>query len=152
MVLLLFGLMAPIFSAPKTKPQYVAIENAVLKAKPSTGSKKVGSVEYAQAVLVLKSEKSWVFVQAQDDESLEGWLPASALTSKKIKEKAKAASADADELALAGKGFNSTIETVYAEQFEVSFEVVDYIETLSSNDEEAVIFAREGQLNDGGAE
>ena len=76
----------------------------------------------------------------------------SALTSKKIKDKNNAASADADEIALAGKGFNSTIEAVYAEEFEVSFDIVDYIETLGADTEEAVEFARAGKLNDGGAE
>ena len=69
-----------------------------------------------------------------------------------IKEKAKAASADADEIALAGKGFNSTIEAIFAEEFEVDFGVVDYIESLGIESEEAAVFAREGELNDGGAE
>ena len=143
-------LALPIFAAPKT--QYVAIDPAPLKAKPAASSKKVGSVEYASAVIVVKTEKSWVYVQLADDKSVEGWLPASALTSKKIKDKSSATSANADEIALAGKGFNSTIEAVFAEQFDVNFGIVDYIETLSAPTEEAVIFAKEGQLNDGGAE
>ena len=154
-LLLLFVVLClavPSFSASKTKTQYVAIDPAPLKAKPAASSKKVGSVEYAAAVRVIKEDKSWVYVQLVDDESVEGWLPASALTSKKLKDKGSSASANADEIALAGKGFNSTIEAVYAEQYEMNFDIVDYIETLGADQEEAVVFAKEGQLNDGGAE
>ncbi len=149
---LLFCLGSPFFAASKTKTMYVKLESAQLKAKPASSSKKVGTAGYAAAVTVLKAEESWSYVQLADDSSVEGWIPNSALTSKKIKDKKNAASADADEIALAGKGFNSTIEAVYAEHFEVSFEIVDYIETLGAPTEEAVIFAQEGQLNDGGAE
>ena len=101
---------------------------------------------------MLKEEKSWVYVQLVDDKSVEGWLPSSALTSKKIKDKVDATSANADEIALAGKGFNKTIEAVYAEQFEMNFSVVDYIESLGADQDEAIAFAQAGQLNDGGAE
>ena len=145
-------LAVPLFSAAKAKTQYVAIDPAPLKAKPAASSKKVGTIEYASAVLVLKEEKSWVYVQLVDDKSVEGWLPSSALTSKKIKDKVDATSANADEIALAGKGFNKTIEAVYAEQFEMNFSVVDYIESLGADQDEAIAFAQAGQLNDGGAE
>ena len=145
-------LAVPLFSASKAKTQYVAIDPAPLKAKPAASSKKVGTIEYASAVLVLKEEKSWVYVQLVDDKSVEGWLPSSALTSKKIKDKVDATSANADEIALAGKGFNKTIEAVYAEQFEMNFSVVDYIESLGADQDEAIAFAQAGQLNDGGAE
>ena len=151
-LLVVLCLAVPVFSAAKAKTLYVAIDPAPLKAKPAASSKKVGSIEYASAVLVLQEEKSWVYVQLVDDRSVEGWLPASALTSKKIKDKVDATSANADEIALAGKGFNKTIEAVYAEQFEMNFSVVDYIESLGADQDEAIAFAQEGQLNDGGAE
>ena len=145
-------LSLPLMAASKSKTQYVAVDPAPLKAKPAASSKKVGTIEYASAVNVLKEEKAWVYVQLVDDKSVEGWLPASALTSKKLKDKGSSTSANADEIALAGKGFNSTIETVYAEQFEMNFDIVDYIESLGADEEEVVAFAQEGQLNDGGAE
>lgn len=147
------GMASPVFAASsKQKTQYVTNDPTPLKAKPAASAKKIGSIEYASAVTVLKTEKAWVYVQLVDDTSVEGWIPATSLTDKKIKDKAKAASADADELALAGKGFNSTIEAVYADQFEVNFGVVDYIETLGADEEAFILFARNGQLNDGGAE
>ena len=152
LLLVVLCLSIPAFSASKTKTQYVAIDPAPLKAKPAASSKKIGSIEYASAVLVLKEEKSWVYVQLVGDKSVEGWLPASALTSKKIKDKANATSANADEIALAGKGFNSTIEAVYAEQYELNFDIVDYIESLGVDQDDAIAFAQAGQLNDGGAE
>lgn len=150
--LVVICLSVPLMAASKTKTQYVAIDPAPLKAKPAASSKKVGSIEYASAVTVLKEEKTWVYVQLVDDKSVEGWLPASALTTKKLKDKGSSASANADEIALAGKGFNSTIEAVYAEQYEMNFDIVDFIETLGADQDEAIAFAQEGLLNDGGAE
>ena len=151
-LLVAFCLTLPMFAASKTKTQYVAIDPAPLKAKPAASSKKVGTIEYASAVTVLQEENAWVYVQLVEDKSVAGWLPASALTSKKIKDKADATSANADEIALAGKGFNSTIEAVYAEQYEMNFDIVNYIESLGAEQEEAIAFAQAGQLNDGGAE
>ena len=151
-LLFILCLAVPMFSASKGKTQYVAVDPAPLKAKPAASSKKVGTVEYASAVVVLKTEKNWVYVQLADNNEVEGWLPATALTSKKIKDKANSTSANADEIALAGKGFNSTIEAVYAEQYELNFDIVDYIESLGVEPEEVITFAQEGQLNDGGAE
>ena len=150
--LLIIGLAIPVYSASKAKSKYVTLDPAPLKAKPASAAKKVGTVEYATAVIVVKEEKGWCYVQLAQDTSVEGWIPASALTDKKIKDKKNATSAAADEIALAGKGFNSTIEAVYAEEFEVNFDVVDYIESLGADTEDAVIFARAGELNDGGAE
>ena len=150
--LLIIGLTIPVYSASKAKSKYVTLDPAPLKAKPASAAKKVGTVEYASAVIVVKEEKGWCYVQLAQDTSVEGWIPASALTDKKIKDKKNATSAAADEIALAGKGFNSTIEAVYAEEFEVNFDVVDYIESLGADTEDAVMFARAGELNDGGAE
>ena len=154
-LLFVLCLALPAFSAPKSKAaktQYVAIDPAPLKAKPAAASKKIGSIEYASAVYVLETEKTWVYVQLVSDTSVEGWLPASALTAKKIKDRDSSTSANADEIALAGKGFNSTIEAVFAEEFELNFSIVDYIESLGAGEEDAVAFAQAGQLNDGGAE
>lgn len=151
-LLFVLCLSLPVFSASKAKTQYVTIDPAPLKAKPAASSKKIGTVEYASAVRVLKTEKNWVYVQLADNNTVEGWLPATALTSKKIKDKVNSTSANADEIALAGKGFSSTIESVYAEQFELNFDIVDYIESLGEEPEDVIAFAQEGQLNDGGAE
>ena len=154
-LMLVASMTLPLCAASKStkqKTQYVAIDPAPLKAKPAASAKKLATVEYASAVIVLKSEKNWVYVQLEDDSSVQGWLPESALTTKKLKEKSKAASANADEIALAGKGFNSTIEAVYAEQYEVNFDIVDYIESLGADSEEVISFAQQGKLNDGGAE
>lgn len=151
-LLIIAALSSPVFGAAKAKAKYVTLDPAPLKAKPASAAKKVGTVEYASSVIVIKEEKGWCLIQLSDDQSVEGWIPSSALTDKKIKEKKNATSASADEIALAGKGFNSTIEAVYAEEFEVNFDIVDYIETLGADIDEVVEFARNGELNDGGAE
>ena len=84
--MLIIGLTAPVLAASKTKSKYVTLDPAPLKAKPSSAAKKTGTAEYASAVIVIKEEKGWCYVQLASDKSVEGWIPASALTDKKIKE------------------------------------------------------------------
>ena len=47
------------------------------------------------------------------------------LTKKKLISSDKNVTTNADELALAGKGFSKTIENAYSEEYEVSFDKVD---------------------------
>ena len=42
--------------------------------------------------------------------------------------------------------------SIFTSVYEVNFSIVDYIESLGADPEEAIIFAQEGKLNDGGAE
>ena len=151
LISLLLGLSFNLFAASdSSKLQYVTLDPAPLQEKASAASKKIGTVDYASAVKVIQEKKGWVFVSLADDPSVQGWLPATALTTKKIKAKGKAANADADEIALAGKGFNSTIEAVYADEYMIDFSDVNLMETFNSSDiEEIIDFAYEGNLNAG---
>lgn len=136
-------------SAASPKTAYVTLDPASLKESASSFSKDIGTVEYAAKVRVLEEKKSWSRIELFDDRSVTGWIPSSALSSKKIKAKGTGATADADEIALAGKGFTSTIEAVYADEYDIDYGPVDYAE-LQSPDPAAILeFIREGGLAGG---
>lgn len=146
--LLMFFSTICCFGASKdSKYLYIAIDSAPLKVKPSASSKTVETVEYSSAVCVIKTQKNWSYVQLVNDDSIEGWIPTSSLTTKKLKQKGKAASANADEIALAGKGFTSTVESIYAEESSLSFSDVDLMENFGLPFEDIVFFAEDGSLN-----
>lgn len=77
-----------------------------------------------------------------------GWIPSSALSKKKVLA-SSSTTADAKEIALAGKGFSSSIESTYAKEFNVDYSDVDYVESQSVSDKELQSFIVEGQLNSG---
>lgn len=150
LILLAGAAVSPLFAAgPKTA--YISLDPASLKESASSFSKDVGQIDYAAKVRVLEEKKNWSRIELFDDKSVTGWVPSSALSSKKIKAKGTGAIADADEIALAGKGFTSTVEAVYAEEYEIDYTPVDYAELQSASPEAVLEFIREGGLA-GGAE
>ena len=143
---------AALFAVQNGETVYVAVKKAAIKSGTGNFDKVVAQASYGDELVVDKASNKFHRVHKASDPSITGWIPATSVTTKKIIASSKKVTASADEIALAGKGFNSTIEAVYAEQFEVNFEIVDYIESLGANTEDAVIFAQQGKLNDGGAE
>ncbi|MCR4953206.1 MAG: SH3 domain-containing protein [Treponema sp.] len=148
-VILLFALISTIsfaYAKPSKKPMYIAMDPAPLREKASAVSAKVGELNYGDEVRVLQEKKNWSLICLYEDESVQGWIPNTALSKKKIVAKGSKTSADADEIALAGKGFNSTIEAVYAEEYEIDYSQVDYVESQSVSEAEIEKFAKEGKL------
>jgi hypothetical protein len=91
----------------------IQIKKGQLRTTPSFLGKIVAELNYADQVAVLEKKESWLKVRAAV-KNAEGWLHASALTSKKIILKPGATdvaqAASSDELALAGKGFSKQVE------------------------------------------
>lgn len=146
--LLVAAAAAPLFAAG-TKTMYVSLDPASLKESASSFSKDVGEIEYAAKVRVLEEKKNWVRIELYDDKSVTGWVPSSALSSKKLKAKGSGATADADEIALAGKGFTSTIEAVYADEYNIDYSAVDYAESQAADPDTILSFINEGGLAGG---
>lgn len=148
LVLFIAASSASLFAAgPKT--MYVSLDPASLKESASSFSKDVGTVDYAAKVRVLEEKKNWVRIELTSDPSVSGWVPATALSSKKLKAKGTGATADADEIALAGKGFTSTIEAVYADEYAIDYAPVDYTEEQAASAEDILTFINEGGLEGG---
>lgn len=126
----------------------VQVRNAQLRATPSYLGALKGSAAYAERVTVLKTQGDWFQIKG---ESAEGWLHKSALTTKRIALKAGAAdvgtTASGEEMALAGKGFNSDVEADFKKNnAEIDFGPIDAMEKIRISAEEIRAFLAEGGL------
>lgn len=148
--ILLFAYAAfPLFAASSSKTMYVSLDPASLKESASSFSRDVATIDYAAKVRVLEEKKNWVRIELVNNTSVTGWIPSSALSSKKIKAKGSGTTADADEIALAGKGFTSSIEAVYADEYAIDYEPVNFVEAQAVTNESILAFIREGGLAGG---
>ncbi len=148
--LMAFCVCVSVFAAGREKrPQtvYVSVENGVLKEKPSRFGKELCTVDYGESLKVLGDDGEWyqVFNELTGDT---GWISVSMVTKKKIVV-GRVASADADEIALAGKGFSQEVEDLYSQSGDGNYEALAAVEALSVSDYEVLIFLQEGNLLEG---
>ncbi|MGD8367185.1 MAG: SH3 domain-containing protein [Desulfobacterales bacterium] len=127
----------------------IQIKDGRLRAAPSFLGGIVGSVRYGDRVRVLERKGAWSRVAVGSNA---GWIHDSALTEKEIVLRAGAAdverAATTDELALAGKGFNSQVEERFrADHPGLDFSWVDRMETFRSSADEVRRFLKEGGLS-----
>ena len=134
----------------------IQIKDAQLRETPTFLGKKTVSLGYGDRVKVEKKEGVWVQVQTADGQS--GWLHESALTKKEINIGSGGedvnTGASGDELALAGKGFNSDVEASFKEKTNIDFTWVDRMEAINIPEDERIEFLEIGQVvpAEGGAQ
>lgn len=96
---------------------------------------------------VLAREKGWVKVGTA---SGEGWLHESAVTAKKVVASSQAPAGgkvDAQDVALAGKGFTPQVESEYRRKNpQADFAAVDRMEKLGAGEKAVAAFMGEGNL------
>ena len=144
-VLILIFCVFGLFAKPEQK-MYISVEEAILKEKPSFFSKSTNSVFYGEEVIVLDTKGSWKKVQLTGNTSVFGWISESSLTKKKILVSESKVTASADEIALAGKGFNAEIEAEYKKQGTANYDAVDKLEEKSVSFENSLDFMLDGKL------
>ncbi len=111
----------------------VQVREAQLRAAPSFLGKLTGTCAYGDRVTVLEERGDWKKVKASAGPS--GWLHGSALTARRVVlqagEPTAQTGASSDELALAGKGFNSDVEAEFKRRNRaVDFTWVDRMEKI----------------------
>lgn len=141
LIFCVFGLFAK-----SGQKMYISVEEAILKEKPSFFSKSTNSVFYGEEVIVLDTKGSWKKVQLTGNSSVFGWISESSLTKKKILVSESKVTASADEIALAGKGFNAEIEAEYKKQGTTNYDAVDKLEEKSVSFENSLDFMLDGNL------
>lgn len=142
-------LTVPLFAKPQSSVKYVSVANVQVKEKASAKSKTVSTVPYALKVIVLNEKGSWCEIQAEEYPEIQGWVNSSVLSARKLVASQETVSTDAHEIALAGKGFNSTVEESYSQTHESHFEDVDFIESNMLDEETLFKFLSEGHLSEG---
>lgn len=128
--------------------EYICVSEGRLTKDPKAKSEVVSDVSYGAPVEILKTGDKWKLVETED--GIQGWISVKSLTPKKIK--SRKVNADANEIALAGKGWASSLEQAYAESTGIDFSLIDSLEEPVTNIDEVYDFIVEGQLNLGGLE
>ncbi len=151
LVLMVLSLSALYARDMETK--YVAVEKVHLKTGTGFFSRKVIEVYYGTEVIVVEVDDNWSHVAIANSPTTFGWIPNTSLTSKKIViRNDRSVTTSADELALAGKGFNQEIEDFYEGENSIDFTVIDDIENTIVTEEDLIEFILEGDLQAGGSE
>ncbi|MCX6995845.1 MAG: SH3 domain-containing protein [Kiritimatiellaeota bacterium] len=123
---------------------------------PSYLGSVVVAAPYGTSVAVLLQQGDWIKVRVAEGQA--GWMHQSALTKKRIVMSAGGATAQAgassEELALAGKGFNSDVEKEFKSQNpNLNFAAVDRMIKTKVSADEMRIFLKAGAVQpaEGGA-
>ncbi len=127
----------------------VQVRSGSLRAKPSFLGKIIGSVSYGDRVTVIQEQGEWVL--GRKGSGPQGWIHISALTDDDIELSAGGGNvetaASGDELALAGKGFNSDVEAEFkTRNSDIDFTWVDRMEKIIISPEQMEGFLKVGQV------
>ncbi len=127
----------------------VQVRSGALRSRPSFLGKVTTEVSYGTQVTVKSERGPWIKVT--DTSGNTGWIHDSALTKRELKlvagDVAVETGASMDEIALAGKGFNSQVENEYKKgQSGDGFKWVDKMETVVITVEQAEKFLAAGQV------
>ena len=126
----------------------VQIRKADIRETPSFLGKVLTSLAYGDKVTVQSENGAWIQISAAGQS---GWVHTSALTKKNIVMKSgegAQTSASSGEMALAGKGFNSDVETQFkAGHKDIDFTWVDKMEKIKIPASDIKAFVKEGHLD-----
>jgi SH3-like domain-containing protein len=142
-------MMAGLLPASAAKMMSVQVRNGQVRATPSFLGQVVSPVAYGDQVEIVQQQGVWMQVKTSDGKS--GWIHQSALSKKKIvmaagDEDVKTG-ASGEELALAGKGFNSDVEASFkAQNKNIDFTWVDKMEKIKISAAEQREFLKEGDV------
>ena len=137
-------------SASAAEMMSVQVKTSQIRVQPSFLAKVVASVAYGDRVVVLGRQGIWTRIR--DPKGRSGWMHSSALTEKKIvmtagKNNVETA-ASSDELALAGKGFNSDVEAEFkTRNKDIDFTWVDRMEKIVITPRQMEGFLKKGEVN-----
>jgi hypothetical protein len=130
------------------RTMYVVTKTAELKASGGLLAETLEILEYGEPVTVLREKGKWLEVRWVKQPSVTGWMSLSVLTTRRIIS-GGGASASADELALAGKGFSPEVEKSYQEGAALDYAGIDAMEAQGLSKQELYDFLTEGHLTKG---
>lgn len=147
-------LLSAVTCMAKPKTMSLQVKNGQLREEPSFLSPVRASVEYGDRLNVVREKGPWTEVCSVDGK-IQGWIHSSALTKKRIRLRAGEKDADlaasSSELALAGKGFNSDVESEFkTRNADVDFSWVDKMEKTKIPAAEIAAFLKNGGVTPNG--
>lgn len=137
------GLPAAALAASVT----VLVQETAVRQKPRFYAPAAATARLGQSFEAEGPENGWF-------KTSRGYIHASAVTAKKVKVGGDkvGGGASAEEVTLAGKGFNAQVEKQYAKEGKGDFAAVDAMERRGYGEAAVLQFLREGGLLPGGAQ
>jgi len=122
-----------------------------VRAQPKFYAAEVATVQRGDYLEEVAKGDGWIKVKTAS--GAVGWVHSSACVLKKIKlskaESMGTGNVSADEVALAGKGFNPVVEKKYRESHpELNYQLLDQIESFDVGEAELIEFMRDGKLGE----
>ena len=140
--------------AEDAQVKMVQVKEAPVRQSANFLGKILKTLPYGETVTVLEQQESWLRVLFGDP-AVEGWMHASALSKKAITLKTESGqvsltpssgAAPADDVVLAGKGFNEMEEEFKAGHAAANFAVVDRMELVVVSQKQMQKFVDDGKL------
>ena len=123
---------------------WVSAKSVTLKSSTWFFAGTKGTLQMGAQVAVLQVNGNWAEVRSQNNSSLSGWTAVSNLSPRRIVSTGTGASAN--EIALAGKGFNQEVEDSYKSKGSYNYADVDKTEAITVSQDELYKFITEGHL------
>jgi uncharacterized protein YgiM (DUF1202 family) len=127
----------------------VKVQTTFLRKEPKFYASTVAVLEAGEVVEKVSTANGWYQVRTAEGEV--GWLHSSAVQSGKFElaamDKSLSTKATADEIALAGKGFNKQVEESFkAKHSDANFAGVDRMLKMKVSQSQLLKFLKEGKL------
>jgi uncharacterized protein YgiM (DUF1202 family) len=127
----------------------VKVQTTYLRQEPKFYASTVAVLNAGEVVETISAENGWY--QVKTAKGAVGWLHSSAVQTGKFSlaamDKSLKTQATADEIALAGKGFNKQVEESYKTQHsEANFSEVDRMLKIKVSQSQLLEFLKEGKL------
>lgn len=149
-ILIILCIFSVLISVTHADELNVQVRTGKLRARPSFLGKIITTVSYGDTVNILQDQGDWVLARRLGGK--QGWIHISALTDDEIElssgESNAETAASSEELALAGKGFNSDVEAEYkTRNDDIDFTWVDWMEKIIISPEQMEGFLKMGKVN-----
>jgi uncharacterized protein YgiM (DUF1202 family) len=129
----------------------VTVKSSKLRKSPKFYAGSVVGIQFGDALTKLEEQGDWI--QVTTTAGITGWVHSSAVTKPKFSLTAGREAqedATADEVALAGKGFNEQVEQEYRKTAGLDYTWVDRMAKITVTEAELESFLREGKLGEFG--
>jgi hypothetical protein len=146
--LLVFLAVSAFAQIAKGNSAWVSAKTVAVKSSTGFFASKRGNLAYGDQVSVLQVNGKWAEVRSSNG-AVSGWIATTSLSAKRIVATGSGSGASANEVALAGKGFNQEVENAYKADGALNYADVDRTEAITVDEDTLLKFINDGHLKAG---
>jgi hypothetical protein len=129
----------------------ITVKTTKLRKSPKFYAPAVATLQFGDSLQKLDQQGDWI--KGMTTSGLQGYVHESAVTEPKFSltaRRTEGTGTTADEVALAGKGFNEQVEEEYRKTSKLDYTWVDRMSQMKISESEMETFLREGKLGEFG--